>query len=226
MPRSRGRKYKRKDRARSEVPPSSAVSAARSPKLSFLENIRDRWWFRALRRSFGVVVLILGVIASIYGIWGPVWPTAPEFSPGAPSSSLALDVPFNVANKSSLFAIGNLTIKCHVIFARLTVSHKILRNVTIGIESRPYDPKQPLARNNIKPGGISSYVCPITGGPIAGFGPTPEFPDDKLETATIEFFSEYDSRLPWGARVQASSEVFTLNPATNPPQWTRGVPLR
>jgi hypothetical protein len=226
MPRSRGRKQKGKNRTRTEVPSSSEVPTARSKTSSFLEQIRERWWFRSLRRIFGVLVILLGVIASIYGIWGPIWPTAPEFSPGAPSFSLALDVPFNVANKSSLFEIRNLTIECHVIFARLSVSHKSLRNVTIGIEGRPYDSKQPLTRNNIKAGGVSSYVCPMSGGPIAGFGPTPEFPDDKLETATIEFLSEYDVRLPWRGRAQTSSGVFTLNPKTNPPQWTQGVPLR
>jgi hypothetical protein len=226
MPRSRGRKHKGKDRTRSEVPPTSNFSTARSEKLSFLERIRERMWFRGLRRTSGVLVILLGVIASVYGIWGPIWPTAPEFSLGAPSFSLALDVPFNVANKSALFDIRNLIIKCHVIFARLSVSHKFLQDVTIGIEGRPYDPNNPLARNNIKPGGVSSYVCPMIGGPIAGFGPTPQFPEDKLGTARIEFLSEYDSRLPWSTRVQASSGIFTLNPATNPPQWTQGVPLR
>src|SRR5580693_3909446 len=119
MPKSRGRKHKRKDHTRSEVRLSSDVSVAKSEKPSLLERIRGKWWFRVPRRLFGVLVLLLGVMASVYGIWGPVWPTAPEFSPGAPSFSLPLDVPFNVANKSSLFEIGNLTIKCHVIFARL-----------------------------------------------------------------------------------------------------------
>jgi hypothetical protein len=225
MPRSRGRKQKQGDRVRLPLrQPSDALVAV--THSSPLEQIRNTWWFRALQGLFGSIIVVLGLVASVYGIWGPIWPTAPEFSPGSPSFSFPLDVPFVVTDKSILFSIENFTIKCHVIFARLSTSQKALRDVTIGIEGRPYNPKQPLALNNLNASRSSSYVCPVSGGPVGGFGPTPKFPEDKLETATIEFISEYDSRWPWGGRTQSSSGLFTLNVRTTPPQWTQGVPLQ
>jgi hypothetical protein len=220
------RKPKKRMRKGGSKAKKPALQQTKSSRSASLQMRKHEKLIRVGKRVASWLIGSLAVAASIVGIWGPPWPTSPEFSPGAPSFALSLDVPFVVTNRSTIFGIHNLTIECHVISAHLKPSEKSLQNATIGIESNPYDPQHPLARNNVEANSASSYACPMTGGPIGGFGPTPEFPNDKLSEATIDFLTEYDSRWPWGGRTQSTSGVFTLNIRTNPPQWTQGVPLR
>jgi hypothetical protein len=60
------------------------------------------------------LVGLLAVVGSVYGIWGPPWPTAPEIHPRDTSNGSSLILPFNVQNKSVLFPITDAQMTCGV----------------------------------------------------------------------------------------------------------------
>jgi hypothetical protein len=160
-------------------------------------------------------IVALGIFASIVGIWGPPWPTSPVFSPGLPSYGAAVDVPFEVGNKSLLFGFSNLKISCKV---RGRIVSEIAPNgIVLGADVA----FAARGTNSLSPSSSGTFVCPIrkrigVGGKDAA---------DLFQSAQITFLSEYDSRLLWG-RSHAEDGPFTWITTTAPPHWARGVPLK
>jgi hypothetical protein len=158
--------------------------------------------------------VVLGLAASIAGLWGPFWPTEPNFSPGYPSNSSPFDIPFTVSNKSNTFSINNMTVTCIVDDVQFTVFSKEgaiseFKDIQIKV----------LGNNYVEENDWSSYTCRL-------FHVLDIKPDPILKYAKIEFLSEYDSPWPWRKRTQSRSGPWSLNTSTSPPQWTHGTPLQ
>ena len=156
-------------------------------------------WTKAVAAVAGLVV----IVATIIGIWGPLWPTAPTFYPETPSADSPLELSFKVKNRSALFPLRNLQIVCMLVSARSQTNKSFAETgVTLS---------QPVV--DLAPGQSEPYSCPLHVAVDLREG-------DKIVRAKIDFISQYDSRWPWGGRSKSESEVFTLN--TSPPQWLAG----
>jgi hypothetical protein len=168
------------------------------------------------RRLLHTAELVLGTPAAalglIYMFWGPFWPIAPEFSPGAPSFGSSFDVSFSGANKSGLFSNSNLVIRCKIIC----------------IQSASPDGSRVSGRdsfvaaqgpNRLTPGATGQFICPMRG--RVGVGRFDAV--DVVTNAQIAFESEYDNPFSlWLSRKAASSGAFSLNTRAVPPQWVQG----
>jgi hypothetical protein len=166
-----------------------------------------RWRFlKTLEWMLGTPLALLG---AVYAFWGPPWPTEPKFALTFPSSSFALDVPFNITNASALFSLRDLQIFCAIISIDTTaaIKHVAGLSVTTGRHS------------TLGPLATASYTCPFS--EVIRLPP-----DTKITGGSIQFWTEYESRLPWRDRTRSMDESFTLNTKTNPPQWTEGNPLQ
>ena len=75
-------------------------------------------WTKAVAAVAGLVV----IVATIIGIWGPLWPTAPTFYPETPSAESPLELSFKVKNRSALFPLRNLQIVCMLVSAPTSCS--------------------------------------------------------------------------------------------------------
>jgi hypothetical protein len=190
------------------------MSPANQPRT---ESPAPRSLWSAHKRLWELLIacgVVLGLVASIAGLWGPFWPTEPIFSPGCPSNSSPFDVPFTVSNKSIIFPINDMTITCIIDNVKFTVFSKngsISEYNNINTEV--------LIGNYIKANDFSSYTCPL-------FKIITIKPDPILKYAQIDFLSEYDSPWPWRKRTQSKSGPWTLDTSTSPPQWTHGTPLQ
>jgi len=213
MPRSRGRKKAKfktnidSKTRKLDTPPKEET------QLTLLARVRRTWWFRSAKWIFGVVLVAAGGVATLDTLLGGrIWPTAPSFVPGYPSSGFAWDVPFTVSNKSALFPVNHLVIKCwiHSIQSKKGGS---FREFTVGI----------AGENSLASLQSAPYTCPFS----TIFPNLTLEPDDKITEAIIEFGSEYESRVPFSKnRDPVFSGPFTLNTKTTPPQWVAGRPLR
>jgi hypothetical protein len=117
-----------------------------------------RHLIQALRVGVGGGALaMVTLIGFVYEVWGLVWPTAPIFLPGVPSSGSAFYVPFSVTNKSILFPIRNLTLGC--IILNLETKHGNIVNTITTIAIDPVTQKRAL--NFIEIGTSDSYICKL-----------------------------------------------------------------
>ena len=198
-------------------PIQQAVTATEQPAAKISEKAKPSRSSIALKwakRIGGFIVgPLLAIVAFVYAVWGPVWPTAPTFDPGFPSFSSPLDVPFNITNKSAIFPISELTILCGLEYFE---GKNQLGGPTI---LREVGTSQIVTGQSLRPLQTRSYVCSLKR--FIRFVPEP-----RVEKATIGFVSTYNSWWPWGERSKSISDTFTLNAATVPPQWTRGAPLQ
>lgn len=162
-------------------------------------------------------VLVIGIVGSIVGIFGPIWPTRPAFSPGYPSFGQPLDVPFSVSNESVIFGIRSLKIRCALLDVKISRSGvgdaDLELHNTISVDAE--------VSQDMRPRETRSYTCPFYGARY--FFNIPH--DYHLVEAKLGFESTYKSFVPWEGEVMARSDVFFLNNKTWPPQWTRGVPF-
>jgi hypothetical protein len=180
----------------------------------------QKQWRRRLLNTAKWTGAVFTVVAFVSGVWGPPWPTEPSFSPNTASFGSALDVPFIVENKSSLFALSNLRIICHPVSlvargptgAEITIGD----NVTIGPP-----PARAMVINALPPMTSTSFACPIRGAIVVDGKDAA----DRTIKARLSFISEYDSRLFWG-RSRTESGVFSLDTATIPQQWVPWVPIK
>jgi len=164
------------------------------------------------RRFLGIMKWIFGTSIALfglfYGIFGPPWPTTPEFSPGLPSSGSPLDVPFIVTNHSALFKVIGLSISC-----RMNSGHTLHGKVFNGVTTISASDG-----NTLRPAETRSYTCQFNRVITTTKG-------DHFVRAELQFLTEYDSPWPLRPRKHGSSDIFTLNTATSPAQWTPGKPL-
>lgn len=156
--------------------------------------------------TLGPPAVLFGIVASIYGVWGPIWPTVPVFSPIVPSFGSPYDIPFSVSNKSILFPVKNLQIMCHLPFFNDSRQNR-------WTDTRVWA----TAANHLPPSTTQSYVCP--------FSRNIDLGGAQIVDASIDFQMEYDSPWPWSGRVKNTSSIFTLS-NTQPRAWTPGIPLR
>lgn len=191
------RRFNRRKSRRARASQPSVQSPRRSPVKSLLAKF-PRW--------FWLTVALIGLLASIRGLVGPYWPTVPTFSPGYPSRSSPLDIPFEVTNESVVFPVKNLKIRCLLLRVFAEDGLQIVR-------TQVYD----NIASRLLPDESRSYRCKFSG--AISLGPR------QFTMVQIQFLTEYQSILPWKTRTQSVSDAFTLDLRTDPPQWTRGTPL-
>jgi hypothetical protein len=152
----------------------------------------------------GPPAVLFGVVTGIYGVWGPIWPTSPIFSPGPPSYASPFGIPFTVTNRSLLFPISGLSIGCQLI--NVTTEHGIgFAGITM----------KGTGSNVLDSGQSRPYFC-LFDQLVQGAG--------KIHTAEIAFSSEYDAPLLSGKNKTISGH-FVLNSSSFPASWMQGMPL-
>jgi hypothetical protein len=157
----------------------------------------------------GLTVALVGLVGSIYGIWGPPWPTVPSFSVGSASGGSAFDVPFIASNKSIFFEIQDLDVTCADInIFTTTHSHFSFGGV------RVVQPPGTLDASASRP-----YVCPFN----RVINLTTNFPTKIC----LDIKGTFSWRLPFAFsyRSSFSSGVFFWYNQTSPPQWLQGIPF-
>ena len=144
--------------------------------------------------------------ASIYAIWGPLWPVEPTFSPTSPSSETPFDIPFTVENKSALFSIEELFITCRIISLNTKENKQVLHShVTIPVTS--------IERLQSR-----RYVCP--------YNWILNSKGDTITEALIELHGEYRSSWPLFIKGTANSGLFSWNISPGLPHWSAGMPAQ
>lgn len=164
-----------------------------------------------LRRLGGALIVLVGLISAFVTIFGPLWPTAPSFEPGAPSLGSAFNIPFKITNDSALVPITGLTFKCHLLSARWSFKEF---SAEANVEDGWTDWSHP---NRLERRKSAPYTCRFANA-FNFAGP--------LVSAQMEIVATYNS--PWGGSesVTEKSDIYTWNSLTNPPQWMTGVPLK
>lgn len=197
LARAARRNIERERRAKSATLEDQAPAERRSPT------------YRVILRVIGWILgTPLALLCAIYSFWGPPWPTEPTFSPGFPSSGPPLDVPFIVRNTSALFGLPNMQVFCGIDNVETSIGSGVgTVSVTTG------------ARTTLGRLTTASYTCPFS--KVFTFPP-----GTTITKGSIQFWAEYDSRLPWAGRTRSFDESFTLDTSTNPPQWTPGKPIK
>jgi hypothetical protein len=103
---------KKQSKSKTGKAKQTKANQQRSQPPSQIQAPKHRRLWLASKLVVGTVVTVLGLVATFVSLWGPLWPTAPLFSPGMPSSGSPFDVPFTVTNRSVIFFIRNLIIHC------------------------------------------------------------------------------------------------------------------
>lgn len=223
MSRSRGRKQKGKGQSGSAKPRQSNTAPLAARRPSLLERLRHKYWFRIAEWTLGLVVLVLGAIASVYQITGgPPWPADPVFSAEVASNASPFDNPFDVTNRSGLVDIRDLSIHCEILrlkSKRITVEEGYHGKLLFG--SRGPNPI-------LLSGQTSPFTCPFREAMDAvGFGANSL--DDPIE-AQIRLIGAYATPWWWHGfwfnPDRATPALFTLNVKTIPPRWVLGAPLK
>ena len=193
--------------------PKLRINQTQEPPIAPQARMHRRLWL-ATKAIFGFVVVSFGIVASIYGMWGPPWPTEPVFSPGPPSFGAAFDVPFRVENKSAFFWLSGLKLMCKV-------EGDIPDQPSVtGIVFGP-NFVTASGKNVIGPSTSVPYICPLRSAFRLGNRDAAEI----IRHSRVTFLSEYESRFLAG-RVKTEDGPFTLVETTIPPHWERGAPLK
>jgi hypothetical protein len=192
-------KPRRKGNSRGKAAIIPPLATSHSPEHQ--KRLHHRLW-----SIIGVAATIFGVIGGIDYFFGRPWPTDPIFSPGFPSAGSPFLVPFTVTNKS-MFPISDLVITCRLNYAKTN-------GADFARDSFQISGEQHLAGGQSRPN-----ICPFYAF-IGGTGV------EHVSAAQIAFTSEYKSSWPWAReKIAATSDVFTLNNSSTPPQWMQGEPL-
>jgi hypothetical protein len=191
----------------------STQSKRQLPAEPHIPPHRRLWLAAKVIGSFFVAVI--GVIGSVYTVWGPSWPTIPIFSPGPPSYGAAFGVPFQVENKSALFGYFNLKISCKI----EGMAKSQIGTGTVGFgENVTFAAR---GANNLSALSSGPFICPLRGYIKIG----EKDAADLMQSAQITFLSEYDRSLWWGTS-HSEDGPYTWITTTIPPHWEKGAALR
>ncbi len=173
---------------------------------------------RFLQIAKAIVGTPLAVVAFVYAVWEPPWPTKPTFSPSSPSFGSAIDVPFIVTNKSAWFDLSNLTIECRImnLLAEGPTGAAVRQAPGIYTTIAARGVNKSLAQTASAP-----FTCPFRGRIGVDVGDAA----DQIKRVSVAFASEYDSPFFLG-RTTSVSQTFSLDTATMPRRWVPGEPLR
>jgi hypothetical protein len=207
----RSRQKSTTDTQKTEKPKSLPDSPQRQ---SWLQLIRTHPYWTAVSGFLTFAGLLFGIVSGLPAIFGgPPWPTAPVFSPGSPSFGAALDVPFKVDNRSVVFWITGLRIRCKV--EGKVPDQPGMTNTTFGPNFVGAN-----GTNAIAPNSSAPFTCPMRHSFVIGRDVT-----DIIRHSRVTFISEYDGHLSFG-RASFEDGPFTWNTDTVPPHWERGLPLK
>jgi hypothetical protein len=194
-----------KEWARTTTPPRSCVTL--HPSAS-----RYGWMTKT---TVSVALSVLAVATAFYTFFGPFWPTEPEFSPSYyPSSGSPFDVPFDVTNRSGIFALHDLSIFCGLIDVKMSYNSHF-HDFSMGSTGKNYLPE------------LSSqpYVCPFTQ-LLSVLSMMRE--GETIKSAQIQFIASYDDQFYWPMITprKTMSKVFELDTDISPPRWIAGPRLQ
>ena len=174
------------------------------------------------------VLGLLAVVGSVYGIWGPPWPTAPEIHPQDVLNGSSLILPFKIQNKSIFFPITDAEMTCGVdwLFVKdanrhtFTSIHTAFSN---GTYSFPAGGQPATFRCDaselikIEPNGSVSFRGMSLELPI------PLSPPWQIEKMCVWIGGDYKiaGRIPW----QFTSIIFQWPASPGAPQWIEGPTL-
>ena len=156
------------------------------------------WWFL---KTVGIFAIgyVLGGVANVEQIWGPLFPD-PEIHP----QSAQVDQPFGIAlslhNQSRVFAMKIIDISCAV--------DKVIAEGNVTFSGSAVH--NPVSTSSIEPQSTAQYWCPFSN--LIRTNPI-KFADIQL---TIKF------RNVWRTRT-IKSDHFLWNQFTK--QWSEGTPL-
>jgi hypothetical protein len=216
-------KKRRKKKNRRVIPDSKKSpkdiepqASSLPPRQSLLQLVRTHPYWVVASSLIAFVALSIGVISGLADILGgPLWPTPPTFSPGLPSSSSPLAVPFDVTNKSSLFDIQNLKIDCGLIGR---MENDVGGVLSFGKGDKPAFITISDAFNWLPAGSTRSYTCPFAAPWMMNGMAHP-----KIQFLQMILRINFDPH--WW--VKGPIDVtFALDTLTSPPQWKAGSPLK
>jgi|ERR1700735_575315 len=190
------------------VVPRSPVPITAHPEPSptpLTIPIHQRLW-RATRWAVGTALAALGLVATLSEILGgPLWPVSPDFQAGYPSAESPFSIPFTVKNKSGVFSMNKMEIRCGIDIE--TNVGSFFRNFSIGSLETSELPALQSRPDKCK------------------FDKAFRFdPPQSIRRARISFVGQYETIWPWGTFKFDSGE-FNLDTTTSPAQWTHGKPL-
>lgn len=189
------KKPKPKQKRSTQAPPQKPIELPEPKRLHLFTRVK---WAAIF------VAGVLGLVASIVAIWGPVWPTKPSIDVGPPSSEGPFSVSFQVTNASVLFPLQHLTLLCGIYYIH-TDHHQSMEggfSLTAGGD------------NTLPPGESRPYKCES----ILNFGGA------RIIGERITIRGTYD--LPVFGHFKFESAAFNWDSNSNPPRWVRGDPLK
>jgi hypothetical protein len=178
-----------------------------------LQLIRTHPRWIAISSLIAFVGVSPGIVIGLSDIFGgPLWPTAPTFSPGPP---IPFAIPFDVTNRSALFDLTQLSIECDV---SAEIDNDVEGTQRLGFSGVPISVAV-TGVSTLHAGERRSYACPL-GMPnvFNGVG------HPKIKFAELSFRSRYAPY--WPLRGVAVSPTFVFNTLTTPQQWRIGRPLK
>jgi hypothetical protein len=174
------------------------------------------------------VLALLAVVASVYGIWGPPWPTAPEIHPRDTANGSSLILPFNVQNRSIFFPITDAQMTCGVdwLFVKdarenkFTSIHTAFSNGAYTFPAGGQPTTYPCDASElvkIEPNGSISFRG-------IGLGmPVPLYPPWEIQKMCVWIGGDYKiaGLIPW----HFTSIIFQWPAKPGVPQWIEGPTL-
>jgi len=163
---------------------------------------------KAMFATISVFAVIFGIIVGVKDLFGPQWPTEPDFSLDVPyTTGDPFDVPFSIGNRSGLFDIRKLTVACELVDVR-TTDHYAFQGISVVSNANNL-----LAAFDTRP-----YTCPFHNS-ILGNHP--------VCCAVIRLIAAYQDPefYPWSVPKKTYSKIYTLDRKTSPMRWIPGDPI-
>jgi hypothetical protein len=204
-------------RTSNHVPPDAQDPAKPSTLPSFDWARQSLVLFGGAKWLGKLALAILGAVGTLSALLGgPLWPTNPEFSVPAPFSITPFQVPFLVRNKSGVFTLRNLNIRCFlddVYFAGEPVERMHISGgmyVTDGLNIS-------TGQDFLGPARDGFFTCPFEG----------VFGSRRIEITSAKIHFDYQFDLtPFGGHRSGASDICRLSSFPEPRHWMCSPNLR
>jgi hypothetical protein len=223
MPKSRGRKIRKKSGAHTP-PVKSSKTQPEPPKQATGEKLPDAApaspasakqrrtpWLRILEVVFGTLVLgAITLAASAYQLsGGPPWPTSPQIEPGMPAYSPTFSIPFEVRNPSSWFSMHRAILECEMKDLKTSGGRTI-----------------PVLNTRIALSGDTA-IDPLGSRPFQCLFPVLT-PGETVVGAKLSIMAQWHISLFgwWVPSWEPTIGPFNWRSDLKPPRWIKGEPLR
>lgn len=182
--------------------PRPTITDQQSRRLGrFLEGLSA-----ARKIVIGVPLALLSLVATLYSLWGPVWPTNPSTNATDVESPDPIAIPIQIKNASVLFPVYDLKITCGVDSLRTDQGGGLSQ---LGFETNSGDKLEPASSN--------LFFCQS---PFV-------YKDPKFVSAEIHLMMKYSHHL-FGFKWSGSHEEgpFIWQASLKPNRWQKGALVR